>query len=136
VGRPSAAIHRLSAACVLGCCYAVTGEPVAEELLGGVRQAERMMRHHPTKESYHKAHSKASSHCRGDLAVQVVRRVSFDCSLLSLVCMSPAVLGEAGEAPQHGLSQSDWVNEKNGLHDGIECSRVEYRTRRFREESL
>lgn len=104
--RPSAAIHRLSAACVLGYCYAVTGEPVAEELLGGVRPEERMARPHLT-ESYHKAHSKASSHCRGDLAVHMVRRVSFGCSLLSLSCMSPAVSGEAAEAPQHGLSQND-----------------------------
>lgn len=133
--RPSAAIHPLSAACALGCCYAVTDEPVAEELLGGVRQEERMVRHH-LMESYHKAHSKASSRYRGDLAVHMVRRVSFGCSLLSLSCMSPAVSGEAGEAPQHGLSQNDWVNEKNGLHDGIECSRAEYRTRQFREERL
>lgn len=87
-------------------------------------------------ESYHKAHSKASSHCRGDLAAHMVRRVSFGCSLLSLSCASPAVSGEAGEAPQHGLSQDDWVNEKNGLHDGIECFPVEYRTRQCREESL
>jgi hypothetical protein len=132
---PFAAIHRLSAAYVLGYCYAVTDEPVGEELLGGVRQEESMARTHLT-ESYHEAHSKVRSHYRGDLAVHMVRRVSFDCSLLSLSRTSPAVSGEAGEAPRHDLSQNDWANEKNDPHDGIECSRVEYHTRQFREESL